>query len=257
VSSHAWYLRCDAEDVGTHAILVGDRGRVGLAAELLEGVVVLNQDRGLTTATGRYHGTRITVSAFGMGAPIAAIVLHELADLGVGTFLRLGTALAIGATQLGDLVVAQAAVREEATSTTYLPLTFPAVGDFELTAQLANYARRSPRPSRTGLYASFDGFYTQMFDSAPGGHESSDRLRHLSDVGVIAADMETSAIFIAGMARRVRAGSLCLASVNADTHERMNHDERIAAEVDLLQAGLDALTTHIPALELTKIEGSS
>ncbi|MGH3221791.1 MAG: hypothetical protein ACRDPY_24355 [Streptosporangiaceae bacterium] len=246
MSDRAWYLRCIAEDVGTHAILVGDRSRVALTAEMLEDAVFLNEDRGLTTATGTYRGVRVTVSAFGMGAPIAAIVLHELADLGVCTFLRLGTALTVGPTALGELVVAQAAVRRESTSATYLPVEYPAVGDFTLTAALAAAAAAAPRPSRVGLYASFDGFYTQMFDVQPGNTDAAGQLASLARTGVVAADMETSAVFIAAMARRVRAGSLCLASVDGHTRERMGHEERVDAEIDLLQVGLDTLTAPHP-----------
>jgi uridine phosphorylase len=131
-TTNAWYLRCGRQDVAERAVLVGDRGRVAIAAELMQDVHVLGEDRGLTTATGTYRGTRLTVSAFGMGAPIAAVVMHELADLGVREFLRLGTVMTVGDTRLGELVVAHGAVRGESTSASYLPLEFPAVPDLPL-----------------------------------------------------------------------------------------------------------------------------
>src|SRR5690606_32789132 len=115
MNARAWYLGCGREDVGACAVLVGDRGRVETAATLLSDPRWLNQDRGLTTVTGTREGRRITVSAFGMGAPIAAIVLHELASVGVRTFLRLGTALTLPPVQLGDLVLAHGAIRGEST----------------------------------------------------------------------------------------------------------------------------------------------
>ena len=45
----------------------------------------------------------ITATAFGMGGPIGAIVLHELFDLGVRTFIRVGTAMAMPPAKLGDI----------------------------------------------------------------------------------------------------------------------------------------------------------
>ena len=79
----AWYLRLDESQTPTAAILVGDRSRVRLLQDLMSDVRVLNEDRGLLTVVGNYKGTQIIVVAFGMGAPIAAVVAHELVDLGV------------------------------------------------------------------------------------------------------------------------------------------------------------------------------
>jgi uridine phosphorylase len=237
----AWYLRCGPEDIGQAAVLVGDRGRVHLAAELLQGAVILNEDRGLTTATGYYEGERITVSAFGMGAPIAAVVLHELSDLGVTRFVRLGTVMSVGETQLGEFVVAHGAVRGESTSASYLPVEFPAVPDFPLTFQLEAAVRGAGLPSRSGIYASYDGFYTEMFDTGIGSERVADRYARLAKAGVVAADMETSALFVAARALGVAAGSLCLASVEGTTNEKMPHAERVEAERRLLQAGFAAL----------------
>ena len=106
----AWYLRLDESQTPTAAILVGDRSRVRLLQDLMSDVRVLNEDRGLLTVVGNYKGTQIIVVAFGMGAPIAAVVAHELVDLGVRTIVRLGTMIRLGATQLGDVIVASEAL---------------------------------------------------------------------------------------------------------------------------------------------------
>lgn len=245
-STTAWYLRCGPEDVGASAVLVGDRGRVHLAAELLTDAVILNEDRGLTTATGWFEGERITVSAFGMGAPIAAVVLQELAGIGVSRFVRLGTVMTVGDTQLGEFVVAHGAVRGESTSASYLPIEFPAVPDFELTRQLEAAVSSAGLPHRSGIYASYDGFYTQMFETGLGAEKVSDRYTRLAKAGVVAADMETSALLVAARALGVAAGSLCLASVTGTTtNQKMQHSERVAAEAQLLEAGFAALAANV------------
>jgi len=244
-STTAWYLRCGPEDVGASAVLVGDRGRVHLAATLLTDAVILNEDRGLTTATGWYEGERITVSAFGMGAPIAAVVLHELAGLGVRRFVRLGTVMTVGPTQLGEFVIAHGAVRGESTSASYLPIEFPAVPDFELTRQLESAVAAAGLPTRSGIYASYDGFYTEMFETGFGSEKVTDRYEKLARAGVVAADMETSALLIAARALGVAAGSLCLASVAGTTNEKMQHPDRVAAEAQLLKAGFSALAASV------------
>src|SRR5260370_17954013 len=93
MSRSAWYIGCRQEDVGEAAILVGDRARIDRIAEHLETPRFVEENRGLRTVTGLHAGRRVTVSAFGMGGPIAAIVLHQLFDLGVLHFLRIGTAI--------------------------------------------------------------------------------------------------------------------------------------------------------------------
>src|SRR5690554_4714726 len=100
----AWYLRVTEDDVPKRVVLVGDRGRVLTAAELLDDSRVLNEDRGLTTTLGYWDGTPVMVSAFGMGAPIAAVVMHELADLGATRFVRAGTMMT-RRTALGSFIV--------------------------------------------------------------------------------------------------------------------------------------------------------
>src|SRR5699024_7094530 len=141
---------------------------------------ILNEDRGLTTATGTWRGTPITVSAFGMGAPIAGVVLHELVSLGVTTVVRLGTALTMGSTQLGDLIVADGAIRGESTSGTYVPDGYPASPDLGLAIAMYKAGQATGRAVRTGLIASYDGFYSQMF---PDGVISAPRAVDLKDLG--------------------------------------------------------------------------
>lgn len=230
----AWYLRCTAEDLADRAVIVGDRGRVELAAEQLDDVVRINEDRGLTTITGTRHGQPVTVAAFGMGAPVAAIVVDELIQLGVRLIVRLGTAMTVPPTELGDLIVAEAAVREESTSGTYVPTGYPASADAVLTATLADRAVDTGRTVRTGLIASYDGFYTQM---APSGGSTVSR----RPPGVLGLDMETSAVLAVGRSRGIRTGSLCLATVDGASTAVLPPGVRTAGEQALLAVGLDVL----------------
>ena len=117
----AWYLRLSEAEVSRSAILVGDRSRVNLIAGFMQEVKVLNEDRGLLTVTGVFNGEKIVVVSFGMGAPIAAVVAHELINLGADQILRLGTTMNIGTSQLGNFVLADYAIARDGTSRTYSP----------------------------------------------------------------------------------------------------------------------------------------
>lgn len=241
----SWYLGCTPDDVGRAAILVGDRARAHMAVDLLDDAKVVNESRGLTTVTGTWNGQTLTVSAFGMGAPIAAIVMQELSLVGVRSFLRLGTALTFGETRLGDLVLSEGAYRGEATSSTYLPVEFPAVPDFGLNRVLHDVLSAQARPHRSGLYASFDGFYTEMFDPLSKRLDASGPVEELAQYGVVALDMETSALLVAARRLGVSAASLCVATVEHPTHATMRDADRATAERELLAVGFDGLARYV------------
>src|ERR1700748_1238385 len=91
-------LRPTAE-IHSEAILVGDPGRaMALAQVLTEGPKMANHARGLWGYSGPTPGGRgLTVQATGMGGPSAALVLADLAELGVRRAVRVGTCASLGA----------------------------------------------------------------------------------------------------------------------------------------------------------------
>jgi uridine phosphorylase len=97
------------------AILVGDPGRaLMLAQELLTQPKMSNHARGLWGYSGETEaGERLTVQATGMGGPSARVVLHDLAELGLRRAVRVGTCTSLGSAELGELLVASAANREQ------------------------------------------------------------------------------------------------------------------------------------------------
>lgn len=235
----AWYLGVTEADVPERAILVGDRGRVLKAAELLEGSRMLNEDRGLTTAVGAWDGIAVMVSAFGMGAPIAAVVMHELADLGATRFIRAGTMM-IRQGSLGTFIVADRALVHEGTSSAY-GMTEPAV---DLDGDMADrlLAALSGHGVSVGTVASCDGFYTQM-TGLLGSRIGDGDLDELWDrEGVLGVDMETSALASVARYLDVEFGSICLASVTSEGPEMMGQEERAGAETNLLRAAFRAVT---------------
>jgi uridine phosphorylase len=232
----AWYLK--VESAPDRAILVGDRGRVLRAAELLDDARLLNEDRGLTTVLGSWRGVELMVSAFGMGAPIAAIVMHELASLGTSLFVRAGTMMT-GSVELGSLIVADRALIHEGTSATY-GNTSPDIDlDSVVADALVNAA--GSRPVVRGTIATCDGFYTQMTDLL--GPVPADLAELWELEQVVGVDMETSALGSVATALGVRFGSLCLATVNASGPTMLEASSRAAAEVELLGTAFTAATS--------------
>jgi uridine phosphorylase len=243
----AWYIGCSEDQVGEAAILVGDRARIDRIAEHLDRSTILEENRGLRTVTGFRAGQRVTASAFGMGGPIAAIVLHELFELGVRRFLRIGTAMVMPPAELGDFVVADGAFRGEGTSQTYAPTAYPAVADFDLGAALRAALAQRRRRWRAGLFGTYDGFYTEMFALSSFGAERIEAVRADSRrLGLIATDMETATLLTAARILGARAASLCLGTVDGLTQAKIGAGELAKSERELIEVALDAAVAPLP-----------
>src|SRR5580704_6895187 len=100
-------------------LLPGDPGRALMLAEfLLDGARMFNHNRGLWGYTGLApDGEPLTIQSTGIGGPSAAIVIHELIDLGARRLLRTGTCGALREDlKLGDLLIATEAIAADGTS---------------------------------------------------------------------------------------------------------------------------------------------
>lgn len=99
--------------IAPDAVLVGDPGRALLLAQaLLTEPKMSNHARGLWGYSGQTASAApLTIQATGMGGPSAALVLGDLARLGVGRAVRVGTCAALDEEcALGDLLVVTEAI---------------------------------------------------------------------------------------------------------------------------------------------------
>ena len=100
---------------------------------------------------------------------------------------------------MGELLLVQAAVRDEGTSRAYVPEGYPAVSDAALLALCARSARRRGLKAHIGLVRSHDSFYTD---------EETELCRTWSARGILGADMETAALYTIGRLRGMAAASI-------------------------------------------------
>lgn len=212
-------LRPTAE-IHPDAILVGDPGRAMALAQLLtEAPKMANHARGLwgysgTAASG--HG--LTVQTTGMGGPSAALVLADLAELGVGRAVRVGTCTALDpGLRPGDLLFVREARPWAADHRGAGPAAYPdEVLTARLSAGLGERARSASVASLDALHPSpgeADSAVASSGAGAPGpgtpgpGVPSSDAsgpgALGSASAGQVnpdadAADMQTAALFAAG-----------------------------------------------------------
>jgi uridine phosphorylase len=206
-----FHLRPVAE-VADRALLPGDPGRALALAQVVLGDDrrMFNHHRGLWGYTGTAgDGALLTIQSTGMGGPSAAIVLEELAALGVRTAIRVGTARAVAADlRLGDLLAATAVDAQDGTSA-----ALDAAGRRELDAPLA--AALAQAAGRSGLLASHDVLYAPQ----PEDWRASD---------VLAADLETGALAAVAARHAVRFGAVVAIAVDA-AGARLGDDAQAAA----------------------------
>ncbi|MFQ5735462.1 MAG: uridine phosphorylase [Thermodesulfobacteriota bacterium] len=162
-----YHIRLDKKSIeGAQTVfLPGDPARVEPIARAIAtatggGFSPLASNREFTTCIAGVKGRRVLVTSTGIGGPSTSIAVDELAQIGVRTFIRVGTTGAIQARiRSGDCVITTGAVRLDGASTHYAPIEYPAVADFDVVGALLKSAQKHGVRSHTGVTASSDTFY--------------------------------------------------------------------------------------------------
>jgi len=174
----------------TSAVVVGDPGRaLLLAQELLEQPKMCNHARGLWGYSGRTTGgSELTIQSTGIGGPSAALVLADLAELGVERVVRVGSCAA--ADRAGELILVARAIASPGSAAAFgVAAGEPVEPDRELSDRL-----------RDSLGEGVHAGVVTSFDSPP----------HLPDLpaAVDAADMQTVAVLARGRELGIAAAAI-------------------------------------------------
>lgn len=183
-----------------YAILPGDPARVSRIAQQLENTQELGFNREYRALRGTYRGVPVLAMSTGMGGASMAIAVEELRNIGITHIIRIGSC---GAMQegigLGDLILVNAAVRDDGASHTYAPDTYPAVADPLLLAACVRSAGEKGFAHHVGLCRSHDSFYID---------NNEDVSAFWSKKGILGSDMETAALFTVARLRGLKAASI-------------------------------------------------
>jgi uridine phosphorylase len=201
--------------IAADAVLVGDPGRaLLLAQELLEEPKMSNHARGLWGYSGQTPGGRhLTIQATGIGGPSAALVLGDLAELGVSRAIRVGTCVGLDESfALGDLLVVTEA-RAEGGSTAALGVARggAVTPDSGLTARLAEELGSRALPTAVS-----------SFDVHPDGHSPAEG----------AADMQSASLLARARSLGVAAAAILIVAETAGgpklDKDEVEEPERVA-----------------------------
>ena len=237
-----YHLDVAPGDVADTVLLPGDPERVSLITDRWDDAETVAEHREYRTATGTYEGSPLSVTSTGIGSPSAAIAVEELARVGAGTFLRVGSCGALQPEMdVGDLVVTTGAVRGEGTSEEYVREDYPAVADHAVVSALVAAAERLGYDYHCGVTMSTDSFYAGQAREGFEGFEAAGSDTLLDDLraaNVKNVEMEASAILTLANLYGLRAGAVCTVFANRSTDEFRTEGEGRAAEVGSLAAAL-------------------
>ena len=234
------HLLAEPGDYAEACLLPGDPLRAKYIAETyLADVRQVNEERGLLGYTGRWEGKEVSVQGTGMGCPGATIVFEELIQLGVKRLLRVGTCGGLQPDHsLGDLILALTAVPADATAT-HLVGGEPhcPTASWELIHEAVHVAKTGGETIRVGPIVSSDVFY----------NPDKGQYERWSKRGILAVEMEASALFTVGALRSVLTG--CLLTVSDIVVEgqfvRITDDELRAAVDRMTRIALETVTAGL------------
>jgi len=178
----------------------------------------------------------VSVQSSGMGCPSAAIVIEELAQLGVRKLMRVGTCGGLQPDmRMGDLVIALAATAADSTSTHYvLGEPHAPTADFGLVHEAVHQAKHLGKPVRVGPIVSSDIFY----------HPDAGLAARWSDRGILAVEMEAAVLFTLGALRKMQAACMLIVSdvVVEGEFLRISDDDMRTAVDEMTELALHTVT---------------
>ena len=199
------HLLVEPGDLNDVALLPGDPGRVDRIAGHCENPTTVAENREYKIVNATYEGVPVTICSTGIGCPSAAIAVEELSNVGVESLIRVGTTGALQRDiEVGDVVVATGAAKDEGTTGRYERDTLPAVPDYDVLSGLVEAAESRAEPVHVGAIASDDAFYA----------ETDEYIESWERAGVLAVEMEAAAIFTLARRKGLRAGALCTVDGN-------------------------------------------
>ncbi|WIV67814.1 nucleoside phosphorylase [Natrialbaceae archaeon AArc-T1-2] len=199
------HLLIDEGDVADLALVPGDPGRVNRIADHCDDAETIAQNREYTVVNASYDGRELSICSTGIGSPSAAIAVEELAASGVETILRVGTTGALQAgIEIGDMIVATGAAKNEGTTRRYEAVEYPAVPDYEVLSALVDAAEDNQEDVHVGPIATDDAYYA----------ETDEYVAEWEAAGLLAVEMEAAALFALARRKGLRAGAICTVDGN-------------------------------------------
>jgi purine-nucleoside phosphorylase len=238
VSTHIGAL---AGDIAPTVLMPGDPLRAKWIAEtFLDDAKCYNEVRGMYGYTGTWRGEPVSVQGSGMGQPSLAIYANELFDdYDVQTIVRVGSCGSLTEeVALRDVVIASGACTDSAMNRiAFGGLDYAPVADFGLLRAAYDASTRldatgagGDQTVHVGLIFSSDSFYAAR----------PELTQRMVDHGVLAVEMEASALYTLAARHGRRALAICTVSDHIVTGELTSAQEREQTFATMVEIALTA-----------------
>lgn len=227
------HIKPNGVEIAETILLPGDPLRAKFIAEtFLEDYKCFNEVRGMLGYTGTYKGKKISVMGTGMGPASMGIYSWELINVfGVKNLIRIGTCGAMQKDiELYDVIFGMGA----ATDSNYghqfnLPGQFPLTASFELLEKAKKIADDKGQKVHIGNILSSEVFY----NADPTSNKK------WQDVGIMAVEMESVALYWNAIKAGVNALCILTVSDHIITGEQTTSEERQTAFTNMMEIALE------------------
>ena len=229
------HIAAEPGQVAPHVLMPGDPLRARwIAQTFLEDATCYSEVRGMYGFTGTWQGRPVSVQGSGMGLPSISIYLNELfSEYDVQSVVRVGSCGALSE-ELGlrDMVIASGACTDSAMNRIrFEGFDYAPVADFHLLRKAYDAAQDQAVTSRVGLLMSGDSFY----------HPRPELVARMAEYGVLAVEMEASALYTLAAQHQRQALAICTVSDHIVTGEQTTALERQETFGPMVEVALAAL----------------
>ena len=231
------HIGAESGQIAPVVLLPGDPRRAQWIAEtFLDGATCYSEVRGMLGFTGTWQGHRVSVQGSGMGQPSMAIYVNELFDhYDVQSILRVGSCGGLSdQVAVRDVIIASGACTDSAMNRiTFEGFDYAPVADFGLLRAAYDAAEAADNDAAThvGLIFSAD---SSFYASRP------ELMMRMVDYGVLAVEMEASALYTIAAKWRRKALAVCTVSDHVVTGDETSAEERERTFGDMVEMALTA-----------------
>ncbi|MBM7652429.1 purine-nucleoside phosphorylase [Neobacillus cucumis] len=229
------HIQAQQGEIAENILLPGDPLRAKYIAEtFLEDASCYNEVRGMLGYTGTYKGKRVSVQGTGMGIPSISIYVNELIrEYGVKNLIRVGSCGAIQRDMhVRDVVLAMTASTDSNINRlAFAGIDYAPCANFDLLNKAYQIGSQRGINIKAGNVLSADVFY----------RDNMDLVKKLGDYGVLAVEMETTALYTLAAKYGAQALSILTVSDHIFTGEDTTAEERQTTFNDMTVMALETL----------------
>ena len=223
-------------DIAETILLPGDPLRAKYIADnFLEDVVCYNKVRNMLGFTGTYKGKHVSVQGTGMGVPSISIYAHELiTQYGVKNLIRIGTCGSFNEDiKVRDVILAMTSSTDSSINKNkFKGMDYAPCADFKMLSDAHQIAIGKDVNIKAGNILTSDVFYHDL-------ENNPEPFKIWADYGVMAVEMETTALYTIAARQKAKALSILTVSDHILTGEETTAEERQTTLHTMIEIGLE------------------